>query len=227
MLKAIILDMDGTITRSNHLHALAYDRLFHEFGKSVSLEEYFEKYVGQGAKAIMEGVLGQEQYDYESCLEKKNRYLLEVIDEQDGVETVPGIEKFIDYVEGQGWRLGVASGATLVTMEKILDFSGIKGKIEKYISAHEVKNNKPAPDVYLEILKRMSLGLAEVVVFEDSVAGVRSATSAGLKCIGLKTTTAPELLIEAGAVMLVEDYNDLLNQLEKNKNLLINLITQK
>lgn len=57
----------------------------------------------------------------------------------------------------------------------------------KYIvSGDEVKNGKPAPDVYVETAKRLGISTTDCIVIEDSKNGVLAAKAAEMKCIGFQ-----------------------------------------
>ncbi len=51
-------------------------------------------------------------------------------------------------------------------------------------SANEVRNGKPAPDVFLHAAAKMHVEPSECVVVEDSAVGVAAAVAAGMKVVG-------------------------------------------
>jgi beta-phosphoglucomutase-like phosphatase (HAD superfamily) len=54
------------------------------------------------------------------------------------------------------------------------------------VSAEEVPNGKPSPDVFLEAAKRLNCPPDQCVVLEDAHNGILAAHAAGMKCIGVR-----------------------------------------
>jgi mannitol-1-/sugar-/sorbitol-6-phosphatase len=86
----------------------------------------------------------------------------------------------------------------------VLAAAGIADRISVVVAAEDVERGKPEPDGYERALAVLDAGLAppDVVVFEDTEAGVASAKAAGMRCIAVLGTLAPERL--AGADEIVE-----------------------
>jgi beta-phosphoglucomutase-like phosphatase (HAD superfamily) len=78
-----------------------------------------------------------------------------------------------------------------------------------------VPNGKPAPDLFLYAAEKMAGAPADCVVVEDSVAGVKAATAAGMIALGFvggshNTPTLGARLAEAGAMRIFDRFSDLL-----------------
>jgi beta-phosphoglucomutase-like phosphatase (HAD superfamily) len=84
----------------------------------------------------------------------------------------------------------VVSGAARAEIEPVLEAAGLRDAISVIVSADDVVNGKPEPDGYLRALELLNEGLqpAEVVVFEDTEAGVAAAKTAGMRCIAVLGT---------------------------------------
>jgi len=67
----------------------------------------------------------------------------------------------------------------------------IEGEIptRKVICGDEVKNAKPAPDIYLEAARRLRVSPENCLVFEDAPGGVAAAKAAGMTCVAVPPTT--------------------------------------
>lgn len=71
------------------------------------------------------------------------------------------------------------------------------------VSAHDVARGKPAPDVYLEAMRRLGCGDARrVLVVEDSAHGLQAAQAAGAYAVGI-TNTLPASALEPVADVVV------------------------
>ena len=84
-----------------------------------------------------------------------------------------------------------------------------------------VKKPKPQPDIYLAAIESNKLNKEETIIIEDSVVGVQSGVSAGVKVAGLTAgrhwyvERPTKELLDAGASLLINDYTSLLNEIRK------------
>ena len=77
---------------------------------------------------------------------------------------------------------------------------------EHLVVAEDVENGKPDPSCYL--LGKEKLGLtadAEVLVLEDSPAGIKAGKAAGCKVLGVVTSHTVEQVLNAGPDWIVKD----------------------
>ncbi len=74
-------------------------------------------------------------------------------------------------------------------IDVVLDAMGVTDRFAATVSSEEVARGKPAPDVYLEAMRR--LGITEGVAIEDSENGIRSAHAAGLRVIAIPNPHFP------------------------------------
>lgn len=123
----------------------------------------------------------------------------------DAVE-IPGARSLLDALIARNspWAI-VTSGTTpLVTgWLKVLSLA----IPEHLVTAESVKNGKPDPTCYL--MGREKLGLDDprnqILVLEDSPAGIRAGKAAGCKVLGLVTSHTAEQVVAAGPDWVVRD----------------------
>ncbi|MCK9928753.1 HAD family phosphatase [Frankia sp. Mgl5] len=97
------------------------------------------------------------------------------------------------------WPLGVASSSPRTLIELVLDRAGLAGEFRQVVSSEEVARGKPAPDVYLEAVRRMRMRMrvpdgtaaGVVVAVEDSANGLRAASAAGLAVVAVPNEHFP------------------------------------
>ncbi len=53
------------------------------------------------------------------------------------------------------------------------------------LSSDDIAQGKPAPDIYLEITRRLGVKAGEIAIFEDSANGILAGLSAGVKVIAV------------------------------------------
>ena len=91
----------------------------------------------------------------------------------------------------------------------MLDAAGLRSCFSAIVAAENVSKSKPAPDAYLEALKRINEKLneetiepEECLVVEDSRQGIDSAHAAGMKCLAVANSYEPAELTRAEKVVL-------------------------
>lgn len=89
------------------------------------------------------------------------------------------------------WPLGLASSANRPIIDLVLQLAGLAACFAVTVSAEEVAHGKPAPDVYLEAVRRLRVSAAHCVAVEDSANGIRSAAAAGLAVIAVPNREFP------------------------------------
>jgi HAD superfamily hydrolase (TIGR01509 family) len=102
------------------------------------------------------------------------------------------------------FRLGLASSANRELIELVLELAGIADRFEQTVSSEEVGRGKPAPDVYLELLRRMQVAPARAAAIEDSHNGLLAARAAGLRVVAVPNPAFPpgvEAIAAADAVV--------------------------
>ncbi|MGZ4386700.1 MAG: HAD family hydrolase [Gaiellaceae bacterium] len=90
-----------------------------------------------------------------------------------------------------GFRLGLASSANRELIDLVLELAQISDCFEQTVSSEEVGRGKPAPDVYLEVLRRMGVAPGRAAAIEDSHNGLLAARAAGMRVIAVPNPAFP------------------------------------
>jgi HAD superfamily hydrolase (TIGR01509 family) len=81
------------------------------------------------------------------------------------------------------WPLGLASSSNRIVIDTVLRVAGLSDAFAVTVSSEEVARGKPAPDVYLEVVRRLDRSPPECAAVEDSTNGIRSALAAELRVV--------------------------------------------
>jgi HAD superfamily hydrolase (TIGR01509 family) len=109
----------------------------------------------------------------------------------------------------------VASSGPPEKISASLNRAGLHGRFAPHIfSAVQVRNGKPAPDLFLFAAERMRTAPARCLVIEDSVSGIAGAIAAGMTVLGFHggSHCGPgygDRLRDAGAAMIFDDMREL------------------
>jgi len=103
------------------------------------------------------------------------------------VDLIPGIDRFLENLALQNKLLSIGTASQKIYVNNVIeyfDFDKYFSK-ENIVSADDVLNGKPAPDIFLECAKRQGVDPESCLVFGDGNSDNQSAIAANMKFIGV------------------------------------------
>jgi beta-phosphoglucomutase family hydrolase len=199
-LAAVVWDMDGVLadTAPHHLHA--WQETFARRGIKFTKEDFMRGF-GIRNDAIIRNVLGEKTTDaeIEAIAREKEATFRRIIGKD--VKPIPGALKLLGQLHDRGIRMAIASSTVIENIHLIVGSLGIEKYFEAIITGHDVTEGKPSPQVFLVAAQRLGVEPKSCLVFEDAVAGVKAAKSAGMHCIAITSSHPREKLAEADLVV--------------------------
>jgi HAD superfamily hydrolase (TIGR01509 family) len=194
--RAVIFDFNGTLSHDEAILCEIYSELFAAHGKPLSAQEYFDGLAGLSDPEIVRTWLGDDHPDVDEVIEERIALYRERV--SDG-SSVPESHRAAVRYAADRVPVAIVSGAARTEIEPVVNAAGLANSIEAIVAAEDVAHGKPDPAGYLRALAVLDGGLAaeDVVVFEDTEAGVASAKAAGMRCLAVLGTLAPERLAHA------------------------------
>ncbi|KAI1079545.1 HAD-like protein [Whalleya microplaca] len=197
--KGILFDMDGTIIDST----AAVVKHWHTVGKEIGVDPEVILQTSHGRRSIdMLKVLSPEKANWEYVRHMEG--LLPKLHGGDAVE-IPGARALLDVLIAARAPWTIVTSGTEPLVNGWLDVLQLPHP-EHLVTAESVANGKPDPACYE--LGRSKLGLgadAEVLVVEDSPAGIRAGKAAGCKVLGVVTSHTMEQVLAAEPDWVVRD----------------------
>ncbi len=83
--------------------------------------------------------------------------------------------------------LAIASGGSRRVIEKLLHAVGISDWFDEVVTADDVAEGKPAPDVFLHAARLLGVGPSKCLALEDAPSGILAAQRAGMQVIAIPT----------------------------------------
>ena len=96
-----------------------------------------------------------------------------------------GVPEAIALLRGRGLRLGLASSSPSRIIRAVVAALELEDAFEVVHSAEFEPRGKPHPGVYLSAIEQLGVAAGAAFALEDSVAGLRAAHAAGLRCIAV------------------------------------------
>ncbi|MBN2097862.1 MAG: beta-phosphoglucomutase family hydrolase [Candidatus Omnitrophica bacterium] len=207
-----IFDLDGVIVNTVPLHFKAWKKMFGEYGREFTFEDYKNKVDGiprtNGARAVLTDLSDAE---LERADAKKQDYFLQFL-AQEGIEVYQSSLDLVKELRKKKIKTAVISSSK--NCLPILKKAKIDYLFEVIITGADVKIGKPAPDIFLLASKKLALSPQDCIVFEDALLGVEAAKRGHFICIGVDRYQHPQRLAKADLV--ISDLAQVnLNQLRK------------
>ncbi len=191
--KAIIFDVDGTLSETEEAHRRAFNEAFMEFELPWvwTRAMYAELLKTTGGKERMtkyqRDVLGQDVDAEEiAAIHKRKTEIYGELIASGAAGLRRGIAELISDAKANGIRVAVATTTNRPNVDLLSEacFGQPAGDVFEVIAAgDEVKNKKPAPDVFDQAVAGLGLDPSECVGLEDSRNGLLSCSGARVPCI--------------------------------------------
>lgn len=197
--KAAVFDLDGVLVDSSQFHYESWVRLGEEVGFTMT-PEFFRATFGQRNDAILKRLVpNATEEQIERWGERKEALYREVA--KGRLKPLPGSVELVQGLKRLGFCLAIASSTPRLNITFALQQLGLSGVFDAIVSAEDVTQGKPDPEVFLKAAERLGVAPSRCVVFEDAVAGVEAAKRGGMKCIAVTTTNPREALAKADLVV--------------------------
>lgn len=197
--RAAIFDLDGVIVDTVPLHFKAWKKMFAEYGRDFTFDDYKEKVDGiprmDGARAILTGFSDEKLNE---AAEKKQGYYLEAL-RTDKLTEYESTRNLIKEFRSRGVKVAVISSSR--NCPHILEKIDYYPLIETAISGNDIAKGKPDPQIFFMAAERLGVKPEESVVFEDAVLGVEAAGRGGFKCVGVDRHNGPGRLGKADIIV--------------------------
>ncbi|MBI2039768.1 HAD family phosphatase [Candidatus Microgenomates bacterium] len=205
MIKAVIFDMDGVITRTEAIQSGAESQVFATIGIHITPEEIINSYSGWKDTEMFKDMAKRHLIkDIEKLRKKKWEIVYKKLSDK-SIPLVPGSLDLIEKLQKHGYPLALASSTNQKFISIILSSLSIKEKFSAVVSGDEVKQGKPNPEIFLLTSKKLGISSSDCLVIEDAPSGIKAAKAAGMKCIAIATSVTKDKLQNADRVISAFD----------------------
>jgi HAD superfamily hydrolase (TIGR01509 family) len=212
-IRAVVLDMDGLMLDTEGMSRDAWRKTLAEWGFAITEEQYLQLI---GLTVADVGNIMRRWYGagipFETIYRRKLAMVNEII-AAGGVPQKSGLAAFLAAVDSLGLRKAVATSTARDRAVYKLGLAGVPGTFDAVAGGDEVKNGKPAPDLFLLAARRIGIPPEACLAFEDSDPGVLSARNAGMRVVVIPDQKPPSPEAGAAAWKIVPSLADAAEQL--------------
>ena len=208
---AVIFDMDGTLFDTEKLCSQCEIRACAEMGYTMTPEIYLgtvglPSHGERGWRAFLLGHYGPD-FPIDEVARRTRRYMnVEIA--QNGLPIKPGASELLDWLDANHIPRAIASSSARESIAHHLERVGWTNRIDLFVGGDEIAHGKPAPDIFLEAARRLSVSPLQCAAFEDSEAGVRSAHAAAMYVIMIPDLKLPSDEVRALANHVLPSLNE-------------------
>ena len=201
MLSAIIFDLDGVLADSEPWWSEIDTKLLAEHGVTYR-GEYHQNVVGVSYRLAVE--FYKKAFGLSVPTEEMMRRRGEIATEffADRVDLFPNVKEVLEKLRQMKLHLAVATSSVSASARPFLDRHQLTGCFEVIVTGDEVKDGKPAPDIYLFAADKLGIRIDACLVVEDALPGVAAAKAANMRVAAIPDTR----FVDAAAYEKEVDY---------------------
>lgn len=208
-IKAVIFDMDGVLVDSEVYWLQSREEFARDLGK-VWTDADQRKAMGRSTiewARVMQEILNPPMTLDEIMADVIRRVMAHY---EQRMPARPGALAAV-HLAAQHFQVALASGSPTAVIDHVLTLTGLNTVFETVVYGDDMKHGKPAPDIYIETMKRLNVTPDVSVGIEDSGNGIRSLKAAGMYAIAAPSPAFPlsdEILQLADAhIASLEDFS--------------------
>jgi beta-phosphoglucomutase-like phosphatase (HAD superfamily) len=181
--RGIIFDCDGTLADTMPLHWQAWQKIAQRYKLYFPMDRFYSL-GGVPSRDILK-MLGEEQgvtLDYLAASHEKEAEYMTTLAQVGPIHAVVEVAR-----ENYGKiPMAVASGGVLPIIEAVLVHLEIRNLFETVVTSEAVKNQKPAPDIFLEAARRIGVAPEFCRAYEDTDLGIQAIRAAGMEAVDVR-----------------------------------------
>jgi beta-phosphoglucomutase len=205
----VIFDFNGTLSDDEPILFRIFGELFDEhLSWTMTQQDYDSQLLGHSDREIVEKALqmaGAQQIagihgrDVDALLALRKKRYRELVADDNPIQ--PDTVRLVQLLAEHGVPLAIVTGAQRDDVRAVLENSPVGELIGIVVAEEDVTRGKPDPEGFLTGAAQLGCAPTDIVVFEDSVPGVRGALAAGMRCIAVSAAPSDELTAVAPALI--------------------------
>lgn len=203
-ISTVFLGLDGVVVNTESY----YDEFWTKIAKDngLKIDNFSSVIKGMTINSIIELYFAISTLDEKNAIREACAEMEKSINYKDII--ISGVLDFIKYVKNEGYKLGLVTSSNSIKTNTVLNQLGLEDSFDTVITSNSIKKGKPDPMGYVLAQSNLGVTPSECVVFEDSFTGIKAATYAFTRVIGISTTLSADYLKDY-TYAVIHDFTDL------------------
>lgn len=176
---AIIFDMDGLVLDTETTYCIAWKKASAEMGYNLT-KDFCLSMSGLHFQDVEQRLLKfcGENFDLKQFTYLSGIYWRQTVNQQ-GIEVKKGFFNLVDVLKIQNIPFCLATNSLKINAIECLKFANLTDFFSIVITRDDVKQGKPAPDIFYSAAEALNVPILQCLVLEDSKTGIQAANQAG------------------------------------------------
>lgn len=202
----ILFGLDGVIVDTESYYDQFWNNLAQERG--LKIENFALTIKGMTINSIIElyfaiSTVKEKQYIRKACSDMEQSVPYKDI-------VIPGVLDFIRYTKELDYKIGLVTSSSTSKVGVMLNQLSLNGGVfDTIITSDSIKRGKPDPMGYVLASTNLGVMPSECAVFEDSFTGIKAATYAFMRVIGVSSPNYSESFLKDYTYGVISDFVDL------------------
>jgi HAD superfamily hydrolase (TIGR01509 family) len=183
VIEAVIFDFDGLIRDTETFEFFSFQEVFRLHDIELPLELYCKRIGGHmnafDPYSYLQDCIGRPINREELRMLRRQKYDMLIQNEKER----PGVVNYLNSAKNLGLKIGLASSAPYDWVMPNLEELNLVGYFDCIRTHEDVKNVKPDPELYLNVLDYFGVNSQNAIAFEDSPNGAKAARAAGMHTV--------------------------------------------
>ncbi len=186
MIVALVFDMDGVIIDSEPIHIDLTVQVLRDVGVEPFPDEIYD-FIGVRNDEMWATLIKRHGIteSVEQLLERQKAYKVERFFNRQ-LTAIEGIPELLAKAKAHGLKVALATSSPKYFAEHVLTNVGVIGYFDALVTADDISNSKPDPEIYRKAAQVLGVRAEECIAIEDAFLGIQAAKGAGMMCIAFK-----------------------------------------
>ena len=180
-LRALMMDLDGTLARTSDANLRAYVQALQEYGVEVPEQQLEARIGGRHWKQFLPDILTEANSSHHPAAiaaRKAEIYASALADIELNTELLHVLRSSRPHL-----KTALVTSASRISVLALLEVHQLSSLFETVVTGDDVQHHKPHPQAYQIAAERLDVLPHETLIYEDSDIGIASAEAFGGRVI--------------------------------------------
>jgi len=182
--QAVVFDLDGLMFNTEDLYQEVGGELLRRRGFEFTVE-LLDRMMGRPGNKALQIMIDFHGLDatVDQLLAETDEVFPRILDAR--LAMMPGLAELLAKLEAEEIPKAIATSSRRNFVSNVLSRFQLEPRFQFVLTAEDVVDGKPNPEIYLTAARRLGLGPSEVAVLEDSENGCKAAVAAGTVAVAV------------------------------------------